>query len=94
MEEEADEWFEADGFMRGGAVWESNDGPMGAWGISFEECDWMRGEAGGSTLELREPDKIFSFGRGARPETVIEAILDNAGISTLSTEVGGVLRIL
>lgn len=50
----------------------------------------MRGEAGGSAIELRGPGKDLSFGS----ETEIEASLDNAGISVLSTEVGGVLRML
>ena len=45
-------------------------------------------------MELRDSGRGFSFKRGGRSETVMEAILDNAGISALSTEVGGVLRIL
>lgn len=79
-------------FVRCGAVRESNDGPMGACGISFRECDWMRGEAGG--CELRAPGRELSFGCRGRSETAIEAILDNGGISALSTGVGGVLRVL
>lgn len=54
----------------------------------------MRGDVGGSALDLRESDRDFSFKCGGRSETVMEAILDNAGISVLSTEVGGVLRML
>jgi hypothetical protein len=64
---------------------------MGTWGIIFGECDWIRGEAGGCVIELRESGKDFSFECGGRSETLIDAILDNAGISALSTEVGGVL---
>lgn len=48
-------------------------------------------EAGGSEIVLGE---CFSFGCRERSETVMEAILDNAGISMLSTEVGGELMIL
>lgn len=51
-------------------------------------------EAGGSVIVLGELGRCFSFGCRERSETVIEAILDNAGISALSTEVGGELRIL
>jgi hypothetical protein len=88
------EWLGEEEFVRRGAVRESNDGPMGAWGMSFKECDWMRGEAGGRVIELRESGRDLSFGCRGRSETVIEAILDNAGISALSTGVGGVLRVL
>lgn len=61
--------------------------------MSFGECDWMRGEAGGFVIKLRGSGGGFSVECGGGSVTEMEAILDNAVISVLSTEVG-VLRML